>query len=102
MGASFKGIRGGTPTGEPLCTTCRNAVRRRGASESDVQIFCNSAPGHGNQKLTTLAMECSAYDDVRIPSRWDMEQIAWILKSDSVTKKIGFEAPKRSNLPYED
>ncbi len=36
--------------------------------------------------------QCSRYDDRRIPARWDMEQIAWIL-STSPGRKMGFLSP---------
>ena len=47
-------------------------------------------------------VQCSAYDDKRVPSRWDMEQIAWVLVTNKAGKAIGFvsaEEARRSSVP---
>jgi len=39
--------------------------------------------------------ECSSYDDRGVPSRWDMEQIAWILVTKKAGRNIGFVTAKQ-------
>jgi signal recognition particle subunit SEC65 len=95
---SYKGVRGGTVFGEPLCTTCRLAGRVTGQSLTQDRMFCHSL----GKELTFLAYECSVYDDKRNPSKWDMEQIAWVLVTDVKTKRIGFRAPDRNGKPPDD
>lgn len=86
MSALMKGVCGGTPTGDPLCRTCRNCFQIAGQSASENIILCQKI----GKTIPFEAMECSEYDDKRVASRWDMEQIAWILMSDAHTKKVGF------------
>lgn len=91
MSTAYKGVRGGTCFGEPLCPTCRNAQIIQGVSASNLTVLC-----HTNSPAVPIpfyAYECSKYDDKRIPSKWDFEQIAWVLGSDKRTKKIGFHSP---------
>jgi hypothetical protein len=38
--------------------------------------------------------ECSSYDDSRRPEMYQMEQIAWIVRTDKKTKRIGFVSPE--------
>jgi len=98
MSTSFKGIRGGTPSGEPLCPTCRMCMRTAGESASSVEVLCLGKPGE-YQRLRYMAYECSQYDDARQPSKWDMEQIAWVLTTDVKTREIGFKPPDKHQTP---
>jgi hypothetical protein len=86
MATAFKGVRGGTAFGEPLCRTCRQCFSIKGQSLSEEYLHCHAV----NKQISFEAYECGFYDDKRQPSRYDMEQIAWILMSDAQTKKIGF------------
>lgn len=92
--AAYKGVQGGTPTGDALCPTCRNCHRVAGASASAVELRCLSRGGFDN-RISFPILECSGYDDKRLPSRWDMEQIAWVLATDVKTKQIGFKSPRQ-------
>jgi hypothetical protein len=102
MAGLQKGIRGGTISGDPMCITCRHRVHLQGIRDSQEESYCG-AFGRPPKRLTFLAYECSVYDDKRLPSRYDMEQIAWILMSDVQTKRIGFvsaeELRKRGIYP---
>jgi hypothetical protein len=39
--------------------------------------------------------ECSSYDDKRLPSRRDMEKIAWVLLTKKTGRTIGFVTAKQ-------
>lgn len=59
----------------------------RGAADSQEACFCRCV----GEYIRIRVAECSAYDDVRIPSIHDMAHTAWILTTDKAKKKIGFE-----------
>ena len=42
-----------------------------------------------------LISQCSSYDDKRLPSKWDMEKIAWILLTKKAGRTIGFVTAKQ-------
>jgi hypothetical protein len=90
MTQKYRGVLGGTSFGEPLCRTCRSAQFIQGRSLSSSILRCHNF----NRDLQFEAMECSAYDDKRIPSLWDMEQLAWVFKTDVKTRQIGFKSPE--------
>jgi hypothetical protein len=69
-----------------LCDTCQYGVVRRGAPESDEEIFCTLT----EQRLARAVVECNRYLDRTLPSLWDMRQIAWVLDTDSKRQRIGF------------
>lgn len=73
MPTSFKGVRGGTPTGEPLCRTCRHANYRQGQSLSSTTLKC----GYVEEYLREEMCECRSYDDMRIPPLYELELTAW-------------------------
>jgi hypothetical protein len=97
-------ILNGTPEhGESLCRTCRNSTVIKGHRESEEFIACDSISGYQPMPVPFESVsKCSRYDDKRIPSRRDMEDIAWVLVTDNRTRQIGFisakEARKRKDL----
>ena len=88
-------VLGGTASGdEPsLCTTCRYATVIKGARLRDEITRCTEfSPG---KTIPFPVLSCSAYSDRRRPSVREMEDIAWILRSDSKKKNgIGFVPAK--------
>lgn len=84
-------IRGGTVQhGEaPLCHTCRHATIVRGAGLRDEVIECAqlSRPHH---RITFPVTSCSTYVSAQHPSLREMEEIAWVLRSDMKKNTIGF------------
>jgi hypothetical protein len=83
-------IHGGTASdGEAsLCTTCRSATIIRGARLSNEIISCGKRMVR--DEITFRVTSCTGYSDRRSASLYDMEDIAWVLRSDARTKKIGF------------
>ena len=97
-------IQGGTANhGESnLCSTCRNATIVQGRTESEQIIECSELAR--SRRMPFAVRTCTEYDDRRMPSRWDMEQIAWVLRTDTKTRSVGFTKPSnpRRVLAFED
>jgi hypothetical protein len=88
-------IRGGTADhGEPsLCLTCRFATVVKGQRLRDEIIECSRLSDHS--RITFPVTSCSGYSDSRHASIRDMEEIAWVLRSDPRRNQIGFVPAKR-------
>ena len=85
-------VQNGTPVGnESMCGTCRYARIVKGFSESEEIVFCELA--YQSFLLPFRVRECSEYDDKRLPRRYDMEKIAYILLSKTAGRDIGFVTP---------
>lgn len=84
-------VIGGTPLIHSVsrCTTCRNAMTIKGISVSDSRVYCRMLSQNPVQ-VRQPVYECSQYDDKRVPSRYDMEQIAWVLVTNKMGRAIGF------------
>ena|SRR5436190_17875128 len=82
-------IRGGTVDhGQPsLCLTCRFATIVKGQSLRDEIIDCSRLDG---RRVPFAVMSCTGYSDLRRASLRDMEDLAWVLRSDATTSRIGF------------
>ena len=60
MSTSYKGVRGGTIGGTPLCRTCRNATYIQGGAESQRLLMCSEFSGFENKTAIAFeAYECS-------------------------------------------
>ena len=83
-------IRGGTVNhGDPsLCSTCRFATIVKGQRLRDDIVECRRLSDRA--RITFPVTSCSEYSDQRIPSLGDMEDIAWVLRSDPHRNQIGF------------
>jgi hypothetical protein len=87
-------VKGGTLRGGlSLCVTCRAAHNVTGMNNQYLTI-CRIGPGPGFVVKFPVA-ECSSYDDKRIPSVWDMEKIAWEVRSRN-RGPVGFKDEGRS------
>lgn len=94
-------IRGGTVQhGEAsLCVTCRHATVIQGTSLRERVIDCGQLYGP-DRRITFVVTSCTGYSDRRLPSLYDMENIAWVLRTDAKRKTIGFVRARE--LKYED
>lgn len=84
-------IRGGTVDhgGPPLCETCRHATVARGRTLREEVVFCSQMP-FTDRRVRFAVTSCSDYSDRRHPRLYQMEEIAWVLRSDPTRKTIGF------------
>jgi hypothetical protein len=87
-------VKGGTAQGtETLCVTCRRAQIVKGFRVSEEKVFCRSFLR--DRPVQFPVNQCSDYDDKRLPSKHDMEKIAWILLTKKAGRTIGFVTAKQ-------
>ena len=87
-------IKDGTPQGtETLSVTCRWAHIVKGFSASQEQIRCRWLSYH--PFVPFPVSQRSSYDDKRLPSKCDMEKIAWVLLTKKAGRTIGFVTAKQ-------
>jgi hypothetical protein len=81
-------IQGGTVNNgdPPLCHTCRNATVVRGRSLQQEIIEC----GVLESRITFPVSFCNKYIHRQHPTLWEMEDIAWVLRTDPKRNQIGF------------
>ena len=84
-------IQGGTADhGAPsLCLSCRWATVIRGPRLSQEIVECSQLSYHA-RRVSFPVVQCTDYADRRLASLREMEEIAWILRSDSLRKRVGF------------
>jgi hypothetical protein len=72
-------VHGGTPQGsKSICLTCTNAfVAHTGNLQTVVR--CRSLVD--DPTVPQPVVQCSHYEDKRIPSKYDMEKIAWVIET---------------------
>lgn len=89
-------VRGGTVDhGQAsLCETCRWATIVRGRKLGDEIVECDRL-SFENPRVTFPVVSCSAYGDRRQASLKQMEDIAWILRSDPHRNQVGFVRSSR-------
>lgn len=89
---SLRKVYGGTPVGnESRCDTCVYARIIQGYAESERLVLC--AAVHPRIQITFKVMQCTDYEDRRMPSYPDMKEIAWQLRSKSAGHEAGFVKP---------
>ena len=82
-------IRNGKPPiTESLCNSCYWAHIQRGFAESEEVILC--AFLRPARLVPFKVSMCSDYNDKRVPSKADMEEIAWIIRTKDVNRQVGF------------
>lgn len=85
-------IQGGSARHDepPLCETCRFAMTARGSAVRDEIVRC----GRLESCITFKVRSCSEYVHRRHPSLWHMEDVAWVLRTGSKGRQIGFVRAK--------
>jgi hypothetical protein len=84
-------IHGGTVDHgqDSLCHTCRHATIVRGTSHKHEIVDCRRLTDRLGW-ITFAVTSCTGYSDSRRPSLNEMEDIAWVLRSDARRNQIGF------------
>jgi len=73
-------VKGGTPEGcESLCRTCARGHIITGFRASDEEIFCRTF--YIEREIHFPVRECTFYEDKRLASKEEMEEIAWHMRS---------------------
>ncbi len=89
-------IRGGTVNSgdAPLCQTCRYGTIVRGSRLGDEIVECANLSS-ARRHITFPVSYCTDYSDRRQPSLREMEETAWILRTDPKRNTIGFVAASK-------
>jgi hypothetical protein len=82
-------VRSGAPQGtEPLCNSCYWAHIQHGVAESEEVVLC--AFLRPARLVPFKVSQCTDYNDKRLPSKQDMEEIAWIIRTKDINRPVGF------------
>ena len=83
-------VRGGTVAHDQrsLCETCRWSTIIRGVRLQDEIVECSQLYGR-NQRVLFPVTSCSRHVDRNHPTIREMEDMAWLLRSDP-HRKLGF------------
>src|SRR5271168_1959486 len=94
-------IRNGKPqVSESLCNSCYWAHIQRGFAESEEIILC--AFLRPARLVPFKVSQCTDYNDKRVPSKADMEEIAWIIRTKDVNRPVGFTKKETNETEKED
>ena len=73
-------VKGGTPEGcESLCRSCSRGHIITGFRASEEEVFCRTF--YIEREIHFPVRECTFYEDKRLASKTEMEEIAWQLRS---------------------
>jgi hypothetical protein len=87
-------VKGGTPRGsDTLCRTCSHGHIVKGFRASEEDVFCRYF--YIEREIHFAVSECTFYEDRRLASKHEMEQIAWILRTDMPRRRVGFLSPEQ-------
>ncbi len=73
-----------------ICVGCRYGQIMRSNETTEVAIWCHEL----DRRLHFRVSECSKFHRQGANDRWEMEKMAWIIKTDPTSgKKLGFVRP---------
>lgn len=84
-------IKEGNPEGyESLCRTCTRGHIISGFRATEEEVFCRTF--YIEREIRFPVRACTFYEDRRLASKEDMEEIAWRLRSTNgkPTRNVGF------------
>jgi len=87
-------VKGGTPQGcESLCRTCSHGHIIKGFCATQEEAFCRYF--YLEREIHFPVSACTFYEDRRLASKKEMEDIAWILRTDMPRRRVGFISPEQ-------
>jgi len=87
-------VSGGTPQGGgTLCQTCSYGHQIKGFRATEEEVFCRYF--YLEREIRFPVSECTFYEDKRLASKKEMEDIAWILRTDMPRRRVGFISPEQ-------
>jgi hypothetical protein len=95
-------VKGGTPEGcESLCRSCARGHIITGFRASDEEVFCRTF--FFEREIHFPVRECTLYEDKRLASKTEMEEIAWHLRSTTSKpyRNLGFVGPTSASTEPE-
>lgn len=98
---SLRKVYGGTPVGsESRCDTCAHARIIQGYAESERIVLCTSL--FDPIRIPFKVMQCTDYEDRRLPSYDELKEIAWHIRSKSAGHEAGFVSVEKLDKPEEE
>ena len=86
---SLRKVYGGTPIGnESRCDTCAHARIIQGYAESERIVICTGM--YDPIRVPFKVMQCTDYEDRRLPDFDNMKEIAWQIRTKSAGNIAGF------------
>jgi len=87
-------VKGGTPQGsDTLCRTCSYGHIITGFCASEEDVFCRYF--YLEREIRFKVSQCTFYEDRRLASKKDMEEIAWVLTTKKPGRSVGFVSAAR-------
>ena len=89
-------VRGGTVDHgqRSLCESCRSSTVIRGTKLGEEIVECSQL-SFDNQRVPFPVTSCSRYSNRNQASLREMEEIAWVLRSDPHRNQVGFVRASR-------
>src|SRR5882672_12542265 len=82
-------VLGGTPEGSgSLCKTCTRGHVIQGFRLAEEVVYCRTF--YIEREIPFPVRECTFYEDRRVASKEDMEEIAWRLRTLNPSRQVGF------------
>lgn len=82
-------VKGGTPSGgETLCRTCSRGHIIKGYRATEEEVYCRQF--YIEREIRFVVSECTFYEDRRLASKAEMEEIAWFLTTRKPGRTVGF------------
>ena len=81
---------GGSQGSDSLCKDCTRGHVIKGFRASEDLVFCRFF--YIEREIHFLVRECTFYEDRRLASKEDMEEIAWSLTTIKPTRHVGFSS----------
>ena len=82
-------VQGGTPSGtESLCRSCTRGHVIKGFRATEEEVFCRFF--YIEREIRFAVSECTFYEDRRLASKSEMEEIAWFLTTRKAGRSVGF------------
>lgn len=79
---------------QSLCFSC-NGGHVAEFDDGSVAVLCQA--GLRTVQILRPVVRCSEYTDRASTSKFDMEKIAWTIKTNASGKAIGFDRPKKED-----
>jgi hypothetical protein len=94
-------IKGGTPrSSDSLCQTCSRGHVIKGFRVSEEQVFCRYF--YIEREIRFPVSACTFYEDSRLASKSEMEEIAWFLTTRKSGRTVGFVSAAQFRKMEED
>lgn len=82
-------VQGGTPSGaDLLCRSCTRGHIIKGFRATEEEVFCRYF--YIEREIRFAVCECTFYEDRRLASKSEMEEIAWFLTTRKAGRTVGF------------